>query len=205
MILGDFTTTTGILAFLQSAGYLLLLLVIILEGPIITIVAAFAAFMGVFNVYVVFALSVLGNIIGDIIYYYLGRISRRGVIERYLQKSKIKKGTLHKIESSLRNNPGKALTIIKLVPPLPAPGLILAGVVNIRIKTFLFYSFILTFISSLVLVLIGYYTGLAFESFTKYSRYLELSVLLILVLGVITWFSYRGFSRRVYENMDQIK
>ena len=56
-----------VLTFIEQNGYVLLFLLMILEGPIVTAAAAFAASLGYLSLPVVFILSVLGNIIGDLI------------------------------------------------------------------------------------------------------------------------------------------
>ena len=58
--------------FLSHYGYWMMLPLMIIEGPIITIIASMLAKLGAFNIFIVFILSVAGDMIGDIILYYLG-------------------------------------------------------------------------------------------------------------------------------------
>ncbi len=53
-------------------GYPIMLLLMTLEGPIVTMVAAFLSSMGYFNIFAVFGLSVLGDVLGDIVLYFIG-------------------------------------------------------------------------------------------------------------------------------------
>ena len=55
-------TDPAILGYIKTIGYPLMLLIMIVEGPIATLLAAFAASLGFFNIYLVFILSMLGTL-----------------------------------------------------------------------------------------------------------------------------------------------
>ena len=65
-----------VLDWLIRYGYLLMFLLMLIEGPTITASAALGAALGYFNVFVVFALSFLGNFLPDMLYYMLGPLER---------------------------------------------------------------------------------------------------------------------------------
>ncbi len=198
----DLSTTAGILAVLQSQGYLLMFIAMLFEGPIITAVAAFAASLGWFNIYIVLLLSLLGNVIGDFISYFIGRIGRKVVVDRYFEKFKISKSMIERMEKHLKKHPGKALAIIKVVPPLPCPGLILAGAVNLEIEKFFFFSVIISFLYSLFFTLIGFYTGLAFSSaVARYSDYIQYYVVALIAVAILIWWLYNKYSKKLYSKV----
>ena len=62
-----------IIQFLSEYGYWIAFPLMIIEGPIVTLIASFMASMGVFDVWFVLFLSVLGDLIADIIFYGIGR------------------------------------------------------------------------------------------------------------------------------------
>ena len=194
-------TTSSLLTFIQTQGYFILLILMVVEGPIITAVAAFAASMGIFDIYSVFLLSILGSLIGDSFYYFIGRIGREQLIENYFYKFKIKKEMIEKIEMRLKNNPGKALAIIKIVPPLPTPGLILAGLINMPLKTFLLFSLIISFFYSLFFTLIGFYAGIALTNIIQYSRYVEIIATISIIIVIIFIFLYIKYSKRLFAKL----
>ncbi|MFH0837868.1 MAG: DedA family protein [Patescibacteria group bacterium] len=201
----DLSSTASILVFLQGAGYFALLLTMTIEGPVITAVAAFAASLGLFHIYYVFGLSVLGNLIGDVVYFSIGKFGRKVVIDRYLERFKVKKDTLEKIERDLKNHPGKAMAVIKIIPPLPTPGLILAGVMNMPFKTFLFYSFVISFFYSLFFAVFGFYAGQAFHLLTRYSRILEIFMAAAMILAVTIWLIRKNLKGNALQDYNKMK
>ena len=134
--------STGLLAFLQTHGYWIMFFIMIVEGPIVTYVAAFASSLGIFNIYLVLLLSILGNIAGDAFLFFIGRMGKKLAVEKYARRF-IGKDRIDRIEKYLKSNPGKTLVVIKLTPPLPVPGLIISGALNIPSKTFFFYPILL--------------------------------------------------------------
>jgi membrane protein DedA with SNARE-associated domain len=63
--------------------YLILLPIAIIEGPMITIIAGFLASLGILDFFIVYAIAVFGNLIGDNIYYWIGRLGEQEFISRY--------------------------------------------------------------------------------------------------------------------------
>src|SRR5476651_593996 len=63
---------------LEHYGYIFLFVIAVAEGPIITIIGAFLASEGYFNVFAVFGLVVAGDLTGDLLYYGVGRFGRTG-------------------------------------------------------------------------------------------------------------------------------
>jgi membrane protein DedA with SNARE-associated domain len=182
---------TGLLRFFQTHGYAILLLLMILEGPIVTYVAAFASSLGIFDIYYVLILSLLGNLLGDFIAFSVGRIGNKVVIEKYINHW-LKAEKKDRIRNYLKNNPGKAIAVIKLTPPLPVPGLILAGTSDISLRTFLIYSLIVSGSYSLSMTLLGFYSGVAFGTISKYVKYIEFTVggTVLLIVGIYFLIKY---------------
>lgn len=197
------TSPIGLLRFLQTHGYVILFLIMILEGPIVTYVAAFAASLGVFDIYYVFVLSLAGNLIGDLVAFSIGRIGNKVVIEKHVSRW-LKGEKKERIRSFLKNNPGKAIAVIKLTPPLPVPGLILTGASGVSLRTFLFYSSIVSVSYSLSMTLIGFYSGLAFATIASYVKYIEFTVggTVLLIVGICLLVKY--LSREITSRINKI-
>lgn len=197
------TSPTGLLEFLQTNGYAILLLIMILEGPIVTYIAAFTASLGVFNIYYIFILSLLGNLLGDLAAFYIGRIGNKVVIEKYLSHW-LKEKRIERIRNYLKNNPGKTIAVIKLTPPLPVPGLILAGASEVSLRTFLIYSSIVSISYSLSMTLLGFYSGVAFGTISKYVKYIDFIIggAVLLIIGI--YFLIKYLSREISSKIEEI-
>lgn len=200
----DISNFSWLIFFVQTHGYWIVFLLMLLEGPIVTAAASFAASLGVFNIYLIFVLSFFGDFIGDIILYYIGRFGRKSVIDRYLAKHHIGRKIVLKIEKLLSENSFKALLLIKVVPPLPIPGLVLTGVSRLNIKKFLFASVIINIFYSLIFVLVGYYSGVLVRRYLISARSIEAIVAALAVLVVLILF-YRKYSSRFYKFIGRLR
>jgi len=150
-------------------GYILMFLLMLIEGPVVTAAGAFAAALGYFNIWLVLILSVLGNLLPDVIYYALGFWGRRGFVDKYGHYLKITPERVSKLEELYHKNIGKTLIIVKLAPVLATPGLIVAGVAKVPIKRFAVWSLIVTAPSSLFYLIVGYYFGAAYQKIIHYA------------------------------------
>jgi len=183
----------SVLFLIQPQSYLLIFILMIFEGPIVTAAASFAASLGLLSIYVIFFLSFLGNQVPDILLYLVGRYSRGPRIERWLSKLGISKSKIKKLDLSYKKHAGKTLIFIKLIPPFPVPGLILAGFTRLPIKKFLFISLIFNLVSTIIATLIGYYLGMAANSIFKYLNIGEYALISIIPLIIILYLLFRRF------------
>jgi len=137
----DLNTASSVIHFLFNNGYPMIFLIMIFEGPLITYVAAFASSLGFFNVSLILLLSILGNIIPDIIWYGVGRMGGK-ILYKYLSEFfKIDKTRINKVKRYLNKNPGKTITILKLTPFIPPIGLMTTGVMKIPFRKYCFTQF----------------------------------------------------------------
>lgn len=148
--------------WIAGNGYTLLFILMLVEGPVVTAAAAFAAALGYLNIYAVFILSILGNLIPDGIYYAMGFWGREQFIEKYGRYVRLTSERVKKIETFIEQHAGKSLIAIKLIPFLATPGLIVAGLSKMDLKRYAFWSLAVTLPSSLLYLLVGYYSGAAY-------------------------------------------
>ena len=181
MVLIDFTNAIPIL---QAHGYWVLLLATILEGPISTAAGAFAASLDILNIYLVILISFLGDLIGDSIYFFIGRYSRKPIIERYGGRVGITPARLVSIEGQLKKHFFKTLVLLKLTPLLAPPGLMLVGASKVSYKKFILSSLIIIIPTSLIFAALGFYIGAASFQFIKYYK-LAREILFVIVIIVI--------------------
>lgn len=178
-----------LLNLLNLHGYWIMLILMILEGPFVNFSASFAASLGYFNILFVYILAVLGDFIGDVIYYYLGKSTRFLIVERFfIQHLKIKKSKIKTLEVSLKRNLGKSLTIIKVTPVISALGLVVAGAAKIPTKKYLLYSIIISAGFDLIISGTGFLSGSAYNviaSNFRLGQYIILIFLIFLVFAVV--------------------
>jgi membrane protein DedA with SNARE-associated domain len=199
----DLSTSAAALSSLQGYGYLIIFLLFIVEGPILNYVAAFSASLGVFNFWIILFLAILGNVVGDLIYYIFGRFGKTGFIGRYVKKI-YEHEKVSKLKEYLKNNPGRTIAIIKLTPGLPTPGLILAGVIDMPIVYFLFYSILFSIASASLFTILGFYSGVAFNTIYQNFNYglLLITLTVFIIFGI--WMLLKYLSKKAVRKIENI-
>ncbi len=185
----SFSLTT-ISLWIISYGYLFILPISIIEGPIITVIAAFLAHQGYFNIVVVYFIVVLGDLIGDLLFYSVGFFGKRlsnTFVGRFfgLTDSRIKRVSDHFDVHS-----GKTIFWGKLTHSMGWAVLSAAGMVRMPIGRFLWFNFLGTLPKSLVFVLIGYYLGYAYKSIDSYISKIASVLFFVLLIAIFVY--YRG-------------
>jgi membrane-associated protein len=178
----------SLLTVMQTYGYFFLFILMFIEGPIVTYLAAFLSSLGYFNPLYIFLISIAGNFIPDFFYYAIGRSMKKRVLYHYLIKKRgVSQKRIDRIIRQLHLHAGKMLTIIKIVPPLPPIGLTLSGIV-LPFKKFAFWSVIISSIYSLLFFILGYYSGSAYEYISGHFKELEFVFIGLIVLLVTAYF-----------------
>jgi membrane-associated protein len=186
----------GTLQWILQHGYPLLFLVMLVEGPVVTAAAAFAAALHYMNVWIVLLLSVLANLIPDLVYYAIGYWGRETFINKYGHYLGITPERIATTEKLAAEHSGKSLFMIKMIPFLATPGLILVGATKMDIKKYAFWSIIIIVPSSLLYFIIGYYFGAAYATIDHYLHIggYVIAAAVVIVL-VITYLQRKYFSR----------
>lgn len=166
----------------------------IIEGPIVTYAASLAASLGFFDVWIIFSLAFFGGFLPDILFYLIGRFSRGQGVEKLVSRFGLTKIKIKKLEANLSKHFGKTIIFIKLNPVLPLPGLILSGFVKIPFKKFILIDFIFNLGGALIFTLLGFYSGLAVNTFAKFLNLGEIVIPFIIILLITVYFLIRKFT-----------
>jgi membrane protein DedA with SNARE-associated domain len=190
------TTFPAITQWILHNGYSLMFVLMLIEGPVVTAAGAFAAALSYFHLWIVFLLSILGNLIPDAVYYALGYWGRHRFIDAYGHYFGLTKERVKAAERLASKHTGKSLFAIKTIPFLATPGLIVIGASKMDLRKYIFWSIIITLPSSLIYLLLGYYFGAFYSTI---DHYLHLGWYLIaLTLAVL--FAILYFQRKFTEN-----
>jgi len=190
----------AILGHIKTIGYPLMLIVMIVEGPIITILAAFAASLGFFNIFIVLILSILGDIIGDMILYTIGYFGGNRALAKAEKILKIKPAIVAKLESLFRTHGKKTIFAVKSTTGLCWITFIAAGTMQMKFKDFITASFLGGIIWSGFLVIMGYFFGYAFREIGDYIKYAGLIIFFFAVIFYITLTLYKRYqSKRILQ------
>ena len=184
-------TSQEFLRILPYWGYPLMLFLMVIEGPIVTIVAAFLSTMGYFNVFAVFGLSVLGDVIGDVILYHIGYFGGSRILTRAEKFLKISQSTVEKLKQKFHENSGKIIFYVKSTTGLSYITFITAGTIKMRISKFVKFSILGGLIWSSFLVLVGYFFGYAADRIGDYIKYAGVIIFIAAVIFFIVFSLYK--------------
>ncbi len=197
--------------FLQSlqwvliSGYSALFIAMVFEGPVVTAAGAFAAALGYMDIYIVLVLSVLGNLLPDFVLYFVGFWGRTNLAEKYARRLGLTEERIAALEKLLETHPGKALTIIKLLPIIPTPGLILAGATRMSVKKYVFWSLVITLPTSLFYLVLGYYFGAAYATVVRYLEYGGYFAVIAAAFFGLVFYLHRKISKKLAERIERGK
>ncbi|MDD5652486.1 MAG: VTT domain-containing protein, partial [Candidatus Moranbacteria bacterium] len=133
-------TGQEIFDFMSHHGYWIILPLMVIEGPVATIIAATLAALGAFNVLVVFMLSVLGDVVGDVILYGAGYKWGIGFVKNFGKYIGITENLVVRMEKYFQKHGGKTIFTVKSTTGLCWAAFTAAGIVKMDFWRFLKYS-----------------------------------------------------------------
>jgi membrane protein DedA with SNARE-associated domain len=200
-------TGQHIFTFLSYYGYWMMLPLMIIEGPVVTLVSAILAKLGAFNIWLVFFFSVSGDMIGDVLLYYLGYKFGTSFVEKFGKYIGITGKLVSKMEKYFQKNGGKTIFAVKSTTGLCWATFAAAGIVRMDFKKFLKYSFLGGLVWSGFLVAMGYFYGYLWKEIRDSISWIGWAIS-FLALGTfifIQLYKYRQAKKLMAENDNDEK
>lgn len=175
------------------------------EGPITGFIIGTLVALGYFNVFAAFGLLLLGDIIPDTAYYFIGRLGGEGTfVKKALLKVGIADGHMAAARSLWFNHTGKTMFFSKLAYGLSTPFLISAGYIKLDFKKFLMYALPVTVLQYSVLMALGYYFGSSYyKIITDSFSGLGICIAAAVVVGVAYALLTRFMRRRLLKTEEE--
>lgn len=193
----DLASFSGAFEWVLDQGYFLVLLAMVVEGPIVTSAAAFAAALGHFNVFVILTLSFFGDFIADLLYYAIGYWGGHNVAHKYGHFIGLTNERILKIEEYLKKHSIKGLVIAKFVPVLPTLALIAAGAIRLNFKKFLVVVTLVIIPRTLFFTGLGFYFGQAFDAVNRSINNIFYALLTLALLLTAVYYLYKKVATRI--------
>lgn len=188
----------GIFHFLQYYGYWLMLPLMIIEGPVVTLLSAMMASLGAFNVFVVFLLSIAGDLIGDVLFYYFGYRFGLGFVRGMGKYIGITEKLVSRMEKYFECHGGKTIFLVKSTTGLCWATFVTAGIVKMDFRKFLKYSFYGGIIWSGFLVAMGYFYGYLWREIRDNIKWIGW---VIFIVAIITFIVVNIYKNRQAKKM----
>jgi membrane protein DedA with SNARE-associated domain len=178
---------------LSMFGYPVMFLMMVAEGLVATIVSAFMASLGFFDIRVVAALSVLGDVLGDLIFYSLGRIWGMRFVRRFGRHIGITESRVEAMRSYFMDHGGKTIFTVKSTTGLCWVTFVAAGIAGMPLRKFIAFSFLGGVLWSGLLVFLGYRYGLFLSQIEEFVSWVGIfaTILFLLALAALTRFRNR--------------
>ena len=195
-------TGQSIFQFLHSYGYAIMLPLMILEGPVATLAAAILASLGAFNVLIVLILSIIGDMVGDVILYGLGYHYGMGFVRHAGKYIGITEKLVLRMEKYFTRHGGKTIFAVKSTTGLCWAAFTAAGIVKMDFRKFLKNSFYGGIVWSGFLVFMGYFYGYLWREIRDYIEWIGwiISVAAVATFAAITVYKNRQARKILKEN-----
>ena len=191
---------TGTLPDLGAWSYVLITLLVFVEGPSVTLVAGAMAATGILRPDLVFVAAALGNFLSDQFWYWLRRSRHYGRRLYHINWMQNLRPQIEQLEVGMQEHGVKMYLMSKLSMGLLAiPTLVSAGLARVAWYRLLLVSLLIEPIWSGFLVLAGYRLG---EHITRMERGLQIFAL---IAGVVLLLIFLAMYRRMFRRIAEVK
>jgi len=189
------------LPLLASQKYWILFILFLIEGPITNIIASMLAANGVFNIWIVIPLAITGNVLGDVIHYFIGTRMSNIKFQHKLQKLN-DKTVFTETERLLNTNFYKSLFLIKIIPAFSSVGLLYIGKKRYSFKKFLLGSILIELVVASTISFLGYVVISNIAQFLYYFdiyQQIALGFAILVVIVFLIWYYRKSIKERIYK------
>lgn len=175
---------SGHLPVLGVWSYIILAVLVALEGPVVTLLGASAASAGLMHPLPVFCAAVIGNLTADMLWYSLGYMGKEEWLFHFGKRFGIQPSVLEKMRGTITEHATKVLFLAKLTVSFVIPSLVTAGLLRLPLKRWLPPFILAETLWTASLVLVGFFTTEALKRVERGIEYVILAgtVLFILIL-----------------------
>ncbi len=176
----DFWTylAVGQIQQLGAWNYVLLAILVMIEGPLATLFGAATAASGLLHPGLVFMAAALGNLFADTLWYTLGYVGKTNWIVRYGRWLGVKPEHVVRLEQDMKAHAPKVILIAKLTWSFSIPALIAAGMTRTAWRRSFSAIILAECLWTGTLVLVGYH-------FSQWLPHMEQKLQIIAVVGAL--------------------
>jgi len=190
-IMTHLTSLPGSIQSLEGWSYILLALLVAVEGPLTTLAGAVAASAGFLNPVLVFASASIGNLAADTVWYSVGYLGKSEWLVKYGRWFGIKEKLVEHLQKDIQTHIRKILFAAKLTLGFVVPTLIAAGLARIPMKRWFGVLFAAECIWTGGLVLAGYYFGYLVQGIGSNLRWVSLGGTTVFLVIAIIYLTHR--------------
>jgi membrane protein DedA with SNARE-associated domain len=184
-------------------GYVALGILVATEGPLSTLLGAAAAAAGLLDVRGVLLATVLGNVIGDCVWYSAGYLGGMRTVERYGRIFGLHRGILYRLEAQVHSHAIKMIVLAKIAYGLIIPTLVATGLARVPWRRWFPVVFVVETLWSVLLVFVGYRAAGFVAELERGLRFIGIGalVLVIVLLGLFLHRRQRAAQEKVLSQI----
>ncbi len=168
----------GILPDLGSWSYILLGLLVATEGPLSTLIGASAAAAGLLDWRWVLAATVVGNVVGDCVWYTVGYMGRMRWLYEHGRWFGMRPHHVARLEREMQQHARKLIIFAKIAYGLIVPTLVAAGMARVPWRRWFPVVFVVETLWSILLVWVGFHTTAFIQDFEHAIHAIGVAVLI---------------------------
>ncbi len=179
------TDHTQIIALIQSHGLTMLTALAVIEGPIVTVIAAWLASMSLLRVQDVFICVLLADLVGDTALYLAGRFAPSMLSASWARRLGLTRRRVARVVRSFRERGWRILVFGKLTHAAGFAVLVAAGAARMPFAEFLLVNLAATIPKVLVFMGIGYVLGSASSAVGEWLFVFSAAVIGIIAVVIL--------------------
>ena len=179
-----------LIPLLENYRYIILFPINAVIGPPLSLAVGFLITPGYFNPVLAYVVLIIGDLILDSAYYFLGRFGYDWKwVQRYLAKDNILSRNMPLMEKLWHTHGQKMTFLSKLAYGLSGGFLMSAGFARLAYGKFILYVTPVALIEYVIFLVTGYLLGSSYMLAVKYIQYGSIAIALILV-GLVVAYIY---------------
>jgi membrane protein DedA with SNARE-associated domain len=171
----------GIYPDLGWWSYVLLGLLVATEGPLSTLIGATAASAGYLDLRWVFAATVIGNVVGDSVWYTVGYFGKTEWILLHGRWLGLRPHHVSRLVREMNTHAAKLIVFAKIAYGLIVPTLVAAGLARVPWRKWFPVVFVVETIWSILLVFVGYHATDFVQTFEEGLHAVGIALLFVVV------------------------
>lgn len=182
-------TQAEIIALIQAHGLWLLAPLAVIEGPIVTIGAGWLSKAGILAVLPVYLVCLAGDLVGDAIWYWVGRLGPKVLPARWWMRLGMTRARRFALAGHFAEKGGSTLLFGKLTHTTGLPIMLAAGMARMKFGAYMGWSLVGSLPKTAVLVALGWFLGQAMGTVDQWLW--RVTVALGVLGGLTLWWMWR--------------
>lgn len=206
MLFNFIVHTMSTLGYAGIFGLMIVALVVSIPSEIILPFSGYLVYEGTFNFWLVLLVATLGSIVGTMIDYAIGYYLGRAVVLRYGKYIHLSESNLIESEKWFRKYGDPAVLLTRFVPLIRTLIAFPAGIGEMKVWKFLFYSTVGMALWNAVLIYVGYKVGPDVQSIINYiSSTFTLVEIFAVVVALAALFFWMRRPKRETNDKEKVE